>query len=57
MAARLQSQAGGGEIVVSEGIASRSFTDSLAQERDRKWDHAKLSGFEEPVRVLSVSGA
>jgi class 3 adenylate cyclase len=55
MAARLQSQAGGGEIVVSKDIASRSFTDSLVQGRKRQWRHAKLSGFDEPVRFLSVS--
>lgn len=55
LAARLQAQAGGGEIVLSDDIASRSFIDCLVQGRKRKWRHAKLSGFEEPIRFLSVS--
>jgi class 3 adenylate cyclase len=55
MAARLQSQASGGEIVLSREIAAQPFAKAALKNRKTAWKRASLAGFEKPVPFLAIS--
>ncbi|NOD86658.1 adenylate/guanylate cyclase domain-containing protein [Ruegeria sp. HKCCD6119] len=54
LAARLQSKAEGGEVVLSQELAQTELLDSVRQ-RELIWDEASLSGFDTPVKFVRVS--
>ncbi len=55
MAARLQSEAQGGEVVLSQAIAAQPFAKAAIASRKATWKRARLAGFEDAVPFLAVS--
>jgi class 3 adenylate cyclase len=55
MAARLQSEAQGGEVVLSQAIAARPFAEAAVASRKATWKRARLAGFTDAVPFLAVS--
>jgi class 3 adenylate cyclase len=55
MAARLQSEAQGGEVVLSQAVAAHPFAKAAIASRKATWKRARLAGFDQPVPFLAVS--
>ena len=55
MAARLQSEAQGGEVVLSQAIAAHAFAKATIAKRKATWKRARLAGFDEAVPFLAVA--
>jgi class 3 adenylate cyclase len=55
MAARLQSEAQGGEVVLSQAIAALPFAEAAVASRKATWKRARLAGFTDAVPFLAVS--
>ncbi len=55
MAARLQAQAMGGEIVLSQEISNHPVAQAAIKDRKAEWKRAKLAGFAKQVPFLKVT--